>query len=54
MGEERETSIDVTEKHRQVACRTCLDWGLNHNLGMCPDQGLNSKTFGVWEDALTN
>ena len=25
-----------------------------HNLGMCPDQGLNPHTFGVWDNDPTN
>ena len=25
-----------------------------HNLCMCPDLGSNPKSFGVWDDALTN
>ena len=49
----RERNIDVRN----------IDWlpptraptrDITHNLGMRPDQGQNPKTFGVWDDTLTN
>ena len=51
-GEEREKH--QCEKHQLVASHMHPDWGQTHNLGTCPDQGLNLQSFGVQDDAPTN
>ena len=42
------------EKHQVVASHTTPIRDETHNLGMHPDQELNTQPFGVWDDAPTN
>ena len=50
-GRER-GNIDVRETSIVASCM-CLTGDPTHNLGMCPDQGLNPQPFGVWDNAPT-
>ena len=51
---DRERNINAKEKHLSVASHMHPYYGSNPNLGMCPNQGLNSKPFAVQDDAPTN
>ena len=51
---DRQTDIDVGEKHRLVASCTFPTEDRTCNQGMCPDQGLNTQHFGVWDYAPTS